>query len=117
MTNSISIAIDTLKQFKSELDKADRKRKKENNLNKKLTTTIAFANQVHAIESTINGGALEKAFGLAAVNKPYHESPLYNTLPMIGLRLCKAKRLGFKHYIMVDLMVAGGAFLAVKPLD
>lgn len=86
-----------------------------NSQNPRLTNVATFSQQSHAIESVVNGGVVEKAFGLAMIANPYNEKPLTNIVLSSGLGICKLKRLGFVGYVYTHTLVSVGSVVATKP--
>ena len=77
----------------------------------KLTTCIQ---QVHAMESVVNGGIVEKVASLGMIYYPYNEAPVQHSLLSAVAGVAKVKRSGLKHYIITHGMIAIGSYLVIK---
>lgn len=77
----------------------------------KLSTCIQ---QVHAMESVVNGTIVEKVASVGMVYYPYNEAPLQHSLFSSVVTVAKIKRLGLKQYIVYNAVIAASSYLVTK---
>ena len=82
--------------------------------NPKLLKLATCSQQVHAMESIVNGGIVEKVASIGVVYYPYNEAPVQHSLFSSVAGVAKIKRLGFKHYIITHGMITIGSYLIIK---
>lgn len=82
--------------------------------NPKLFKLTTSTQQVHAMESVVNGGIVEKLLSVGMIYYPYNEAPVQHSLFSAVAGVAKVKRLGIKHYIVVHGMIAVGSYLVIK---
>lgn len=82
--------------------------------NPKLFELVTCSQQVHAMESIVNGGIVEKVASLGMIYYPYNEAPVQHSLFSSVAGVAKIKRLGIKHYIVIHGMIAVGSHLITK---
>ena len=82
--------------------------------NPKLFKLVTCSQQVHAMESIVNGGIVEKVASVGMVYYPYNEAPVQHSLFSTVAGVAKIKRLGLKHYIVIHGMIAVSSHLITK---
>ncbi len=82
--------------------------------NPKFVKLAACTPQIHAVESAINGGIVEKVASLGMLYYPHEEAPVQHALFSSVATVAKIKRVGLKHYIVLNGMITASAYLATK---
>lgn len=109
--------------------KAEAKAAEVSNLVEKLNSAVVEANklnnpkfvklaactpQIHALESAINGGVVEKIASVGMLYYPHEEAPVQHALFSSISTVAKIKRVGLKPYIVLNGMITVSAYLITK---
>lgn len=82
--------------------------------NPKLVKLATCTQHVHAMESVVNGTVVEKVASVGMMYYPHDEAPVQHSLFATVASVAKIRRLGLKHYIVVNGMVAVSSYLVTK---
>ena len=108
-------SIDIIAKAKAKVNELNTNLVELNKLNSsKLVKFSTCTQQIHAIESVVNGTLVEKVASLGMVYYPYNEAPVQHLLFSSIVSVAKLNRLGLKHYIVVNGVINISSYLVTK---
>lgn len=108
-------SIDIIAKAKAKVNELNTNLVELNKLNSpKLVKLSTCVQQIHAIESVVNGTLVEKVASLGMVYYPYNEAPVQHLLCSSIVSAAKLNRLGLKDYIIFNGVINISAYLVTK---